>query len=210
MKNPVSYVLVFNMEFIKQSAYICKLCVDFSCILSLFLIFSIWTSTCGLFRHQVEFFSRRFFPLILFYIAGLYFPLVSLVFLIIFFQWIIFWASQVVSGKESSCQCSRCQRCGLDPWVGKIPWRKWLPTPIFLPGKFYGQRRLVGYSLWDCQESDMTGATEHALTSWITALLDSDVLTASFIWVSVGLWGEKVQVILSKCHSEKCRGEKYW
>ena len=86
MKNPVSYVLVFNMEFIKQSAYICKLCVDFSCILSLFLIFSIWTSTCGLFRHQVEFFSRRFFPLILFYIAGLYFPLVSLVFLIIFFQ----------------------------------------------------------------------------------------------------------------------------
>ena len=26
------------------------------------------------------------------------------------------------------------------PWVGKIPWRgKWQPTPVFLPGKFYGQ-----------------------------------------------------------------------
>ena len=25
---------------------------------------------------------------------------------------------------------------GFDPWVGKIPWRrKWLPTPVLLPGK---------------------------------------------------------------------------
>ena len=36
---------------------------------------------------------------------------------------------------------------GFDPWVGKIPWsRKWKPTPVFLPGKFHGQRSLVGYS----------------------------------------------------------------
>ena len=28
------------------------------------------------------------------------------------------------SGKESSCQCSRCRRHELDPWNGKIPWRK--------------------------------------------------------------------------------------
>ena len=26
-------------------------------------------------------------------------------------------------------------------WVGKILWgRKWQPTPVFLPGKFHGQR----------------------------------------------------------------------
>ena len=32
----------------------------------------------------------------------------------------------------------------LDPWVGKIPWRReWLPTPVFLPGEFHGQRSLV-------------------------------------------------------------------
>ena len=25
------------------------------------------------------------------------------------------------------------------PWVKKIPWsRKWLPAPVFLPGKFHG------------------------------------------------------------------------
>ena len=29
----------------------------------------------------------------------------------------------------------------------KIPWRReWLPTPVFLPGEFHGQRSLVGYS----------------------------------------------------------------
>jgi len=46
---------------------------------------------------------------------------------------------------------------GFDSWVGKIPWRrKWQPTPVFLPGKFHGQRNLAGYSPWDCKESDMT------------------------------------------------------
>ena len=24
---------------------------------------------------------------------------------------------------------------GFDPWVGRIPWRAWQPTPVFLPGK---------------------------------------------------------------------------
>ena len=41
-------------------------------------------------------------------------------------------------------------------WVMKIPWRrKWLPTSVFLPGKFHGQRTLVGYSPWGHKESDM-------------------------------------------------------
>jgi len=33
---------------------------------------------------------------------------------------------------------------------------KWNPTPIFLPGKSHGQRRLVGYSPWDHKELDVT------------------------------------------------------
>ena len=38
-----------------------------------------------------------------------------------------------LSNKVSACQC---RRCGFDPWVGKIPWRrKWKPTLVFLPGK---------------------------------------------------------------------------
>ena len=44
-----------------------------------------------------------------------------------------------------------------NPWVRKMPWRReWLPTPIFLPGEFHGQRSLVGYSLWGCREMDTT------------------------------------------------------
>ena len=46
---------------------------------------------------------------------------------------------------------------GFDPWGRKIPRRKeLLPTPIFLPGEFHGQRRLVGYNPWGCKESDTT------------------------------------------------------
>ena len=51
-----------------------------------------------------------------------------------------------LSGKESACQC---MRCNFNSWVGKIPRRrKWQLTPVFLLGKFCGQRRLVDYSPW--------------------------------------------------------------
>ena len=46
--------------------------------------------------------------------------------------------------------------CGSErPPGGRI----WQPPPVFLPGKFHGQRSLVGYSSWDCKELEMT---EHA------------------------------------------------
>ena len=41
--------------------------------------------------------------------------------------------------------------------VGKIPWRmEWLPTPVFLPTEFDGQRSLEGYSPWGRKELDVT------------------------------------------------------
>ena len=58
-------------------------------------------------------------------------------------------------GKEPACQCRRHKRHGFDPCVRKIPWRR-KPTPVFLLGKFYGQRSLVGYSSWGSKELDMT------------------------------------------------------
>ena len=46
-------------------------------------------------------------------------------------------------GKESPA--------GQETWVGKILWRrKWQPTPVFLPGKSHGQKRLAGCSPWVC------------------------------------------------------------
>ena len=70
------------------------------------------------------------------------------------------------SGKEPAGQFRRHKRSGFDPWIRKIPWRrKWQPTPVFLPGKSYGQRSLVGYSpggahkKWDATEHKHTPTT---------------------------------------------------
>ena len=63
-------------------------------------------------------------------------------------------------GKESACQFRRPKKCRFDPSVGKVPWRRARqPTPVFLPGRFLGQRSLVGYGPWDLKELDMTEAT---------------------------------------------------
>ena len=63
-------------------------------------------------------------------------------------------ASLVADSEESTCNSG-------DP--GSIPGSerspgegKWLPTPVFLPGEFRGQRSLVGYSPWGCKELDTT------------------------------------------------------
>ena len=43
------------------------------------------------------------------------------------------------------------------PGSGKIPWKRgWLPTQVFLPGEFHGQRNLEGYCPQGCKEMHMT------------------------------------------------------
>ena len=85
------------------------------------------------------------------------------------FQWLLLYmyifhicTDRWNSGKESACQCRRHKRCGFHPWVGKILWsRKWQPALIFLPGKFHGQRSVVGYSSWG-RRAGHDWETEHA------------------------------------------------
>ena len=61
--------------------------------------------------------------------------------------------------------------CRLDPWVGKIPWRRaWLPTPVFLPGESHGQSSLVVRGV---TVSDTTRVTQLAHTSLQDALAPS-------------------------------------
>ena len=48
-----------------------------------------------------------------------------------------------------------------ETWVQSLGWedppeRDWQPTPVFWPGEFHGQRRLVGYWPWGHKESDTT------------------------------------------------------
>ena len=75
------------------------------------------------------------------------------------------------SGKEGACQCRRCKTLRFNPWV-----RKWQPTPVFLLGKFHGQRSLEDYSPWGCKESDIT---EHAHTHTHTQLAPWKLLVLS-------------------------------
>ena len=42
-------------------------------------------------------------------------------------------------------------------------WRtEWQSTAVFLPGKFHGQRSLVGYCPWGRKELDMTEQLTHS------------------------------------------------
>ena len=45
---------------------------------------------------------------------------------------------------------------GSIPGLGRSPGRAWQPTPTLFPGESHGQRSLVGYSPWGCQQSDTT------------------------------------------------------
>ena len=77
------------------------------------------------------------------------------------------------SSKETACQCRRRKRHKFDSWLGKILWgRKSQPTPVFLPGKFRGQRNLVvvcGVINSQAQLSGWPHTQTHAL-SFICAL----------------------------------------
>ena len=60
-------------------------------------------------------------------------------------------------GSDGKVSCLQCRRPGFDPRVKKILWRrKWQPNPVLLLGKSHGRRSMVGYSPWDCKESDTT------------------------------------------------------
>ena len=72
-------------------------------------------------------------------------------FIILTFCSSTFWASLVAQTVKN---LPATQESWFDLWVGKIPWkREWLPTPVFLPGEFHGQRSLVGYNPWGRKES---------------------------------------------------------
>ena len=77
------------------------------------------------------------------------------------------------NSKQSTCRRGRYKRCRFNRQIRKIPWgRKWQPAPIFLPGKFHGQRSLVGYNPWGHKELDMTehGRTHvllHVTLEWV-------------------------------------------
>ena len=78
--------------------------------------------------------------------------------------------------------CLQCRRPRFDPWVGKIPWRReWLPTPIFLPGEFHGQRSLVCYSLWSCSLQRRTREFSSSYTCFPDCLQEDNVMKSTLL-----------------------------
>ena len=69
-------------------------------------------------------------------------------------------ASRWRSGKKKKKIClpmQEMQEMLVRSRVGEIPWRrKWQPTPVFLTGKFHGQKSLMGYSSWGCKETRLS------------------------------------------------------
>ena len=73
--------------------------------------------------------------------------------------------------RKSYLQSRRHRRCGFDPWVRKISWkRKWQPTPVVLPGEFQTQRSLTGYSPWTiaCKSPLSMGLSQQEYWSGLT------------------------------------------
>ena len=110
----------------------------------------------------------------------------------------------VMQWQRIGCQCRRHKRCGFNPWVGKIPWKRasnslqysCLENPM-------NKRSLVGYSPWGHKESDMTQhpsmyadrpRDRNKWTSWV-ALVEKtppastgDVRRGFDLWVRKILW----------------------
>ena len=71
------------------------------------------------------------------------------------------WASQVEPVvKNPPADSGGTKHSGLDPWVGKIPWRRaGQPTPVFLPEESHGQSSLAGYRPQSHEDLDMMEET---------------------------------------------------
>ena len=125
-----------------------------------------------------------------------YFELILTKDVILFFKFYLFIYLDVVG----LCYSSQafCVFCNM--WAthcGAFSWRRqWQTTPVLLPGKFHGQRSLVGYSPRGCKES---GTTErlpfHFLLLQITALqgAQASVVThgiQNLGSVAVGMWAQ--------------------
>ena len=97
-----------------------------------------------------------------------------------------------LGGKESTCQCRKHRRLRLDPWVGKMPWRrKWQLTPVFLAGKSHGQKSLVGYSPWGCKTVGLCWYSiiihgDHSVLKPLRSVIQNlAILILPFIFVSL-------------------------
>ena len=72
-----------------------------------------------------------------------------------------------------ACVCGHVHEMQLSLYVYVYPWRrKWLPTPVFLPGKSHGQKSLACYSPWCCKRAGHDLAAKKQQLMLRNSLLD--------------------------------------
>ena len=93
--------------------------------------------------------------------------------------------------------------------LGKISWRReWLPTPVFLPWEFHGQKSLAGYRPGGCKELDTTeqlmlSFSELSWCLWVCYLVFANVLqwVYSLVYWKLNLPPSWIWLILTNfCH----------
>ena len=72
-----------------------------------------------------------------------------------------------------------------DPWK-----RERLPTPVFWPGEFHGQRSLEDYSPRGCKETDVS--EQLSLSTFISKLKKSTILNVYVSITKVNITKQKV------------------
>ena len=110
-----------------------------------------------------------------------------------------------LSGEEFTCQCRRCMLCRFDPWVEKVPLgRKQQPAPVFLPGKFHGQRSLVSYSPQGCRAGHdwVRTHTHQEPVRWVTSWERGQVKTMYLLFFSVVLFIHASQIMGIGIHTK--------
>ena len=110
------------------------------------------------------------------------------------------------AGTEAARQCRRCKRHGFNPWVQKIPWRmKWQLTSVFLLGKVYGQRRLVGYSPRVTKSQTWLSAHAHIICVCTLSSLSLYI----YIYMAYIIWHcTTIQYYISYCYFSVLRTTK--
>ena len=85
----------------------------------------------------------------------------------------VYGLSRELSGKESACWCRRSRRGGFDPCREDPLEKERQLTPVFLPEKSHGQRRLLGLkwsevaqsclTLWDPMDRSLLHSSVHGI-----------------------------------------------
>ena len=95
-------------------------------------------------------------------------------------NWDSFWGEDFPGGPDGKASACNAGDLGLIPGLGRSPGEGDLPTSVFQPGEFHGQRSLVGYSPRghkDITAENFTGTVGIPGVAWSPQCQDTNQLS---------------------------------